>query len=55
MLSHLKKVIAINGLITVTTSLGYKSTTTIHKWIRNKKIPKIAHARVKAFLETQEK
>lgn len=50
MLQKLKKKIKELGVNRVTSELGYRSQTTIYTWIKNKKIPDAAKAKVKEYL-----
>ena len=51
MLKKLQSVINERGLIRVAVELDYKSTATISKWIKDKRIPSIATAKVKSYLQ----
>jgi len=50
MLKKLQLVIKEKGLIRVAIELDYKSTATISKWIKDKRIPLIAIDKVKTYL-----
>lgn len=50
MLKQLQAVIQEKGMIQVCHDLGYRSQTTIRKWINNGEIPKIAQAKVNKYL-----
>lgn len=51
MLRKLQQVINERGLIKVAIELDYKSTATISKWLKDKRIPSIATNKVKAYLQ----
>ena len=52
-LAGLKKVIKRKGYAFVADALGYRDTNAIKKWIKRKRVPRIAQDRVDTFL-TQE-
>lgn len=51
MLKKLRSVIKERGLIRVAIELDYKSTATLSKWLKDKRIPPIATNKVKAYLQ----
>lgn len=52
MLGKLKRIIKREGLAKVSGDLGYKSQTTVGKWIREGKIPPCRKDRVEQYLKT---
>jgi len=50
MLKKLQLVIKERGLIRVAMDLEYKSTATISKWLKDKRIPPVATDKVKSYL-----
>lgn len=51
MLQKLKRIVKREGLAKVSSDLGFKSQTTIAKWIRENKIPDCRKDRVALFLK----
>ena len=51
MIGKLKRVIKKKSLKTVAKDLGYKSPSTIHYWLNNKKVPSYMKSTVKSYLE----
>lgn len=50
MLAKLKKRIKKEGIIKVTSDLGYRSINTVNLWFKNNKIPSTAQEKVKVYL-----
>lgn len=50
MLRQLKARIKKQGMASVASALGYKSSQTIYNWIKTNKIPDLAKHRVKEYL-----
>jgi hypothetical protein len=55
MIDDLKKVVIAKGAVKVAADLGYRSQTTIRKWIANDKIPFLAQNKVAKYLAKKEK
>lgn len=51
MLKKLELIIRQRGLIRVAIELDYKSTATISKWLKDKRIPPIATNKVKSYVQ----
>lgn len=55
LLKKLDKIIEKKGLLQVSIELGYKSTSAIGTWVRNKRIPPIAEKKLKEYLNENNK
>lgn len=51
MLSKLIKLIKLHGVARVSNDLGYRSESTIQKWIVGNRIPNVAIEKVRIYLE----
>ena len=54
MIGKLKKIIEKEGIVRVSSDLGYRSPGTIKSWIYNKKVPNLAKEKVKNYLTKKE-
>ena len=52
-LRDLKRVLKTRSQAQIAVDLGYRSSTTVFIWLRNKKIPTQALERVRKYLETR--